>query len=150
MRQGFFYFVDRVGDTFRWKGENVSTTEVAAVVAPPRGSTDAAVYGVSVPHADGRAGMAALVTGPGFSLAGFRRAVGEQLPAYARPVFVRIVARLRSTGTFKLRKQELALAGLRSLEGLLTRSTWMNLRGGSTSPSTPAKYQQLLAGGLRL
>jgi len=109
--QGFFYFVDRVGDTFRWKGENVSTAEVAGVIAGCPGVVDAAVYGVSVPGTDGRAGMAALVTGEGFDLAGLRRALQERLPAYARPLFLRIVAAIELTGTFKLRKHELALEG---------------------------------------
>jgi fatty-acyl-CoA synthase len=109
--QGFFYFVDRIGDTFRWKGENVSTTEVAAAIAACRGVSEVAVYGVSVPNADGRAGMAALVVGAGFDLAELRRTVAAALPAYARPVFVRIVAALEITGTFKLRNQELARQG---------------------------------------
>jgi len=109
--QGFFYFVDRVGDTFRWKGENVSTTEVAAAIARCPGVIEVAVYGVRVPHADGRAGMAALVVGAGFELAELQRTVAAALPAYARPVFVRIVSQLEITGTFKLRTQELVRAG---------------------------------------
>jgi fatty-acyl-CoA synthase len=109
--QGFFYFVDRVGDTFRWKGENVSTAEIAGVIAGCPGVVDAAVYGVSVPGTDGRAGMAALVIADGFDLAGLRRALQERLPAYARPLFLRIVAAIELTGTFKLRKHELALEG---------------------------------------
>jgi len=109
--QGFFYFVDRVGDTFRWKGENVSTTEVAAVIAGCPGVAEAAVYGVSVPGAEGRAGMAALVVERDFKLAGLRRALSERLPGYARPLFIRIVSAIELTGTFKLRKQELALEG---------------------------------------
>src|SRR5215831_13433122 len=109
--QGFFYFVDRVGDTFRWKGENVSTAEVAGVIAGCPGVVDAAVYGVIVPGTDGRAGMAALVPGEGFDLAGLRSALQERLPAYARPLFLRIVAAIELTGTFKLRKHELALEG---------------------------------------
>jgi len=109
--QGFFYFVDRVGDTFRWKGENVSTTEVAAVIAACPGIVDAAVYGVSVPGSEGRAGMAALVTNTDFDLVKLRRALLERLPAYARPIFIRIVTAIELTGTFKLRKQELAQEG---------------------------------------
>jgi fatty-acyl-CoA synthase len=109
--QGFFYFVDRVGDTFRWKGENVSTTEVAAAIAGCRGVAEVAVFGVTVPNTDGRAGMAALVVAPGFDLAELRRTVANALPAYARPVFLRIVPVLEITGTFKLRTQELAQQG---------------------------------------
>ena len=109
--QGFFYFVDRVGDTFRWKGENVSTTEVAAVIAACPGVADAAVYGVSVPGTEGRAGMAAVVAAPDFDLGKLRRALVARLPDYARPLFLRIVSALELTGTFKLRKQELALEG---------------------------------------
>jgi fatty-acyl-CoA synthase len=109
--QGFFYFVDRVGDTFRWKGENVSTAEVAEVIGACAGVTDVAVYGVPVPNADGRAGMAALVVTDAFDLQSFRRTLAGRLPAYARPVFVRLLAALEITGTFKLRKQELVLQG---------------------------------------
>ena len=109
--QGFFYFVDRVGDTFRWKGENVSTTEVAGVIATCPGVADAAVYGVRVPGTEGRAGMAALVAGEGFDLRELRRALVERLPDYARPLFLRIVSSIELTGTFKLRKQDLVQAG---------------------------------------
>jgi fatty-acyl-CoA synthase len=109
--QGFFYFVDRVGDTFRWKGENVSTTEVAEVIATCPGVTDAAVYGVRVPGTEGRAGMAALVPGEDFDLSALRCALRERLPDYARPLFIRIVTAIELTGTFKLRKQQFALEG---------------------------------------
>ena len=106
--QGFYYFVDRIGDTFRWKGENVSTTEVAAVLAGCHGVTDVVVYGVAVPGTEGRAGMAAMVVGPEFDLTRFRRELAGKLPDYAHPVFLRMVPTLEVTGTFKLRKQELA------------------------------------------
>jgi fatty-acyl-CoA synthase len=109
--QGFYYFVDRIGDTFRWKGENVSTTEVASALAGCRDVIDVAVYGVTVPGTEGRAGMAALVVGPQFDLAVLRRELSERLPEYARPVFLRIVPTLEVTGTFKLRKQDLAAQG---------------------------------------
>jgi len=109
--QGFFYFVDRVGDTYRWKGENISTGEVTAAVTACAHVIDAAVYGVTVPGADGRAGMAALVVEPDFDLGAFRSDLTQRLPDYARPVFLRIVPNLEITGTFKLRKQELAGEG---------------------------------------
>ena len=75
--QGFFYFVDRIGDTFRWKGENVATAEVAAAIERLPGVADACVYGVSVPGAAGRAGMAAIVPAPSFDLGGAARAPGR-------------------------------------------------------------------------
>jgi fatty-acyl-CoA synthase len=109
--QRFFYFVDRVGDTYRWKGENVSTTEVAAVITASPGVTDAVVYGVTIPNTDGRAGMAALVVDAGFNLDALRRHVFDRLPTYARPLFLRLVAAIELTGTFKLNKQKLAREG---------------------------------------
>src|SRR5256885_10175516 len=80
----FFYFVDRVGDTFRWKGENVSTGEVAAVLGACPGVSDAVVYAVPVPGTEGRAGMAAVVVAAQFELAALRRHL-HALPGYARP-----------------------------------------------------------------
>jgi fatty-acyl-CoA synthase len=109
--QGYFYFVDRIGDTFRWKGENVSTAEVAEAIARCPGVRDATVYGVEIPGNDGRAGMAALVVDAGFDLAALHRHLAASLPTYARPVFVRIRAELDTTGTFKHRKDELAREG---------------------------------------
>src|SRR6266480_4658503 len=90
--QGYFYFVDRVGDTFRWKGENVATSEVAEAICAFRGVTDANVYGVQIPGTEGRAGMAALVADE-LDLAAFRNHLIARLPGYARPLFLR----LRST-----------------------------------------------------
>lgn len=109
--EGFFYFLDRIGDTFRWKGENVSTTEVASALESCRGVTGVAVYGVSVPHAEGRAGMAALVVDGDFDLAVFRQEASALLPIYARPLFLRIVAALDLTGTFKVTVKELVGQG---------------------------------------
>jgi fatty-acyl-CoA synthase len=109
--QGFYYFVDRVGETYRWKGENVSTAEVLSVLTTAPGVVDGVVYGVAVPGADGRAGMAALVVRPGFDPAVFRGDIVTKLPAYARPVFLRLLPAIESTGTFKPRKQELLEAG---------------------------------------
>src|SRR5262249_59308320 len=76
---GFFYFVDRLGDTFRWKGENVSTSEVAEAITSFPGVADATVYGVAVPGADGRAGMAAVGAQPGPRLRGPRVPLSPRL-----------------------------------------------------------------------
>ena len=108
---GFYYFVDRVGETYRWKGENVSTAEVLTALTSAPGVLEGVVYGAAVPNTDGRAGMAALVVGREFDLKAFRAAVAERLPAYARPVFLRLLPALESTGTFKPRKQDLVRAG---------------------------------------
>ena len=109
--QGFFYFVDRIGDTFRWKGENVATTEVAAAAASAPGVKNACVYGVTVPGANGRCGMAALEVEPDFDPAAFRAHMAARLPAYARPLFLRLVRSLAVTETFKQKKQVLAQEG---------------------------------------
>ncbi len=109
--QGFFYFVDRVGDTFRWKGENVSASEVGSVIISCPGVVDAAVYGIAIPGADGRAGMAAVAVDQDFELARLRSHVVSHLPDYARPLFVRLVPAIELTGTFKLSKQDLATQG---------------------------------------
>lgn len=109
---GYYFFVDRVGDTYRWKGENVSTAEVLTALTLSRGVLDGTVYGVKVPGADGRAGAAALLVDAQFDLPAFRADIAQRLPAFARPVFLRLLRTLDSTGTFKPRKQELAQAGV--------------------------------------
>jgi fatty-acyl-CoA synthase len=108
---GFFYFVDRVGDTFRWKGENVSTSQVAQAIGACRAVRQVVVYGVEVPGSDGRAGMAAMVVDSDFSLVEFRQHLAATLPGYARPIFVRIGQALQMTGTFKPTKGQLVREG---------------------------------------
>ena len=108
---GFFYFVDRVGDTFRWKGENVSTAQVAQTICACPGVRQAVVYGVAVPGTDGKAGMATMVVDPAFNLTAFRQHLSETLPFYASPVFVRIGESLEMTGTFKPTKGQLVRDG---------------------------------------
>ncbi len=110
-RDGYFYFVDRIGDTFRWKGENVSTTEVAEAIARYPGVAEANVYGVAIDKLDGRAGMAAITPGDGFDLCGLRDFLVRELPSYARPLFIRIQPAIETTGTFKYRKVDLARDG---------------------------------------
>ncbi len=98
---GFFYFVDRMGDTFRWKGENVSTTEVGEVLARYPGVAEAIVYGVPVEAEEGRACMAALSTTADFDLQGLPDFLAQCLPPYARPIFLRLCSSIEATGTFK-------------------------------------------------
>jgi fatty-acyl-CoA synthase len=110
-KQGFFYFMDRIGDTFRWKGENVAITEVAAVAACAPGVKAANIYGVAVEGHGGRCGMAALEVAEDFDRGAFRDHMAARLPAYARPLFLRIVRSLAITETFKQKKQLLAQDG---------------------------------------
>ncbi len=109
--EGYFYFVDRVGDTYRWKGENVSTTEVAERLATAPGVAEVTVYGVEVPGNEGKAGMASLVVNPDFDITAFAAHAEHELPAYARPVFVRLQKDISTTGTFKYRKMDLVADG---------------------------------------
>ncbi len=109
--QQFFYFVDRLGDTFRWKGENVSTTEVSAALCRCRGISNAVVYGVQVAGTEGRAGMAAVTVTEDFDPHQLHEDIAARLPAHARPLFVRVCASLPTTGTFKPVKTTLAEQG---------------------------------------
>ena len=109
--QGFFHFVDRVGDTFRWKGENVATGEVNDAIRECEGVLDATTYGVEVAGADGRAGMAAIVTVEGFDFTNFAAHLAHRLPSYAHPLFVRVSASLDATETFKQKKHLLMREG---------------------------------------
>jgi fatty-acyl-CoA synthase len=109
-QKGFFYFVDRIGDTFRWKGENVATFEVAEAICEFPGIKQANVYGVEIPGADGRAGMATLVADD-LDLTAFRAHLIGRLPEYARPLFLRIRSELEVTSTFKYTKTDLVRQG---------------------------------------
>ncbi len=109
--QGYFYFVDRIGDTFRWKGENVSTGEVGGVLAAAPGILEANVYGVTVPGAEGRAGMASLVVNGDFRLDDLPARLKARLPHYAWPIFLRLTPTIEVTGTFKQRKVDLVREG---------------------------------------
>ncbi|MGH8455679.1 MAG: long-chain-acyl-CoA synthetase [Stenotrophobium sp.] len=111
--QGFRHiqFVDRIGDTFRWKGENVATTEVESALNRYAGMEQAVAYGVQIPGTDGRAGMAALTCAGKFDGKKLASHLCEHLPAYAVPVFIRLREQQEVTGTFKFRKVELKAEG---------------------------------------
>jgi fatty-acyl-CoA synthase len=108
---GYFYFVDRIGDTFRWKGENVASCEVAAAITAFPGISEATVYGVPIPSTEGAAGMAALVADGILDLPKLRTHLARVLPPYARPLFLRIQDRIAVTATFKHQKNELVREG---------------------------------------
>ncbi len=140
---GFYYFVDRIGDTFRWKGENVSTAEVADVITRSDEVAEATVVGVRLPNMDGQAGLAAVVPVNGFDPDDFWRVVSE-LPPYAQPRFVRVLNDLEKTGTLKIQKTNLRKEGVdpatvpdalyvRTDAGyeLLTPERWTDLKEGT-------------------
>ncbi|HXY66134.1 MAG TPA: long-chain-acyl-CoA synthetase FadD6 [Mycobacterium sp.] len=106
---GHAAFVDRLGDTFRWKGENVATTQVERALAADKSIEECAVFGVEIPRTGGRAGMAAvkLREGAEFDGKALAHTVYDQLPAYALPLFLRVVDSMEHTTTFKSRKVDL-------------------------------------------
>jgi fatty-acyl-CoA synthase len=106
---GHAAFVDRLGDTFRWKGENVATTQVERALAADKSIEECTVFGVEIPRTGGRAGMAAIKLRDGAQFDGkvLAHTVYDQLPAYALPLFVRVVESMEHTTTFKSRKVDL-------------------------------------------
>ena len=139
----------RIGDTFRWKGENVSTAEVADVLLACPGVAEASVYGVAVPGADGRAGMAALVAAPDLDLVALHAHVGAHLPRYARPVFLRLQAGIAATDTFKHRKAPLAAEGFDP--DRLADPLYVDDRAaGAYRPLDAALHRRLAEGAFRL
>lgn len=114
MRQdkaGYYYFIDRIGDTYRWKSENVSTSDVGEALATFEGIIEANAYGVSVPHHEGRAGMAVIVAPNTLDFDGLLKHLREELPPYALPLFFRIRPEVETTATFKYKKVDLVRDG---------------------------------------
>ena len=147
--QGYFHFVDRIGDTFRWKGENVATSEVNEAVSDCPGVVEAATYGIEIPGADGRAGMAAIVADASFDLGIFTDHLAQRLPIYARPVAIRICGSLDSTETFKQKKQDLMREGFdphRVTDPLFYREP----KSGAYRPVDDYAYGRILDGAIRL
>jgi fatty-acyl-CoA synthase len=147
--RGFYYFVDRVGETYRWKGENVSTAEVLSALSASRGVLDGVVYGLKVPGTDGRAGTAALLVNADFDLAEFRADVAQRLPSYARPVFLRILTSLEATGTFKPRKQDLVAGGFDPAQ-VMDPLYFDDARSQRYVPLDAALYAAIAAGQVRV
>jgi fatty-acyl-CoA synthase len=147
--RGNFFFVDRLGDTFRWKGENVATSEVAELIDTFDSVREANVYGVPIAGHDGKAGMVAMVVGEGFDVAAFRRHVHKNLSPYARPLFVRLQSEIASTSTFKQRKLELVREGFDP--ALIADPLYFDdSASGAYVPLDKALYARIQSGKLRL
>jgi len=141
---GFYYWSDRVGDTFRWKGENVATTEVAQALSAVPGFSDVAVYGVSVPGCDGKVGMACVVLAEGLHHSeidwlAFDKECTAHLPVYARPAFIRISASMALTSTFKHQKGQLASEGF-SMKRIDSSSSRSSSSSSSSSARDPVYF----------
>jgi fatty-acyl-CoA synthase len=146
---GYFHFVDRVGDTFRWKGENVATSEVNEAVVDCLGVVDTTTYGVEIPGTDGCAGMAAIVIDNDFDFKEFQNHLSRRLPAYAQPVFVRICAALDTTETFKQKMHQLVHEGFdpnRVKDPLFFRDP----KSGAYRPIDATDHARILDGSIRL
>ena len=158
-KDGCLFFVDRLGDTFRWKSENVSTNEVADVLGQFDQIHEANVYGVSVPRNDGRCGCAAIVMADGitediFNFAGLAGHVLRALPRYAVPVFLRTTNALSYTGTFKIQKGQAKREGvdldLIEQGGSKDKVYWLPADGKRYVPFERKDWESLKAGQVRL
>lgn len=146
---GWLFFKDRTGDTFRWRGENVSTAEVESIISKLIGHQEVAVYGVEIPGTEGKAGMAAIHDPHGtVELESLEKAMRKSLPKYAQPLFIRILKDLDLTGTYKLMKKGLKAEGFnvtqikdaiyfrnssKSSYKLLDKDSWLQLQAGALS-----------------
>ncbi|XP_044296068.1 long-chain fatty acid transport protein 4 [Varanus komodoensis] len=147
---GYMFFRDRTGDTFRWKGENVSTTEVEGVLSRILNMTDVVVYGVEVPGTEGKAGMAAIMN-PDNScdLESFADEMKKALPTYARPVFLRLLSKVQKTSTFKFQKMDLRKEGY-DPSVVKDKLYFLEPRQGRYFPLDEAIFQRIQAGQAKL
>ena len=146
---GYYYFIDRVGDTYRWKAENVATNEVAGVLSNFDGVTQANVYGVAVPGYDGRAGMAAIVSDGEPDLTALKEHIDAALPLYARPVFLRLSQESETTSTFKFKKTNLVKAGF-DPERISEPVFYCDPKEGKFEPVDAEVFEKINNGEIRL
>lgn len=149
--ENFLYFWDRIGDTFRWKGENIATTEVADVIGMLDFIQESNVYGVAVPDCEGKTGMASIILKPNKSLD--LEKVYEQvvtfLPAYACPRFLRVQEKMEMTGTFKPKKFQLVQEGFSPLK-ISDPLYFMDNLKKAYVPLTKELYDQIMLGEIKL
>ncbi|MDP3459791.1 MAG: long-chain-acyl-CoA synthetase [Hyphomonas sp.] len=147
-KDGYIYFVDRIGDTYRWKGENVSTNEVGEALSRIDGVKTANVYGVAIPGTDGKAGMAAITTEGEVDFAGLYKSLAAKLPSYAVPIFIRVQPEAETTGTFKYRKVDLVSDGFDPDK--VNEPLWMfDPEEAAYVPMTQGRYDRLVSGGFK-
>lgn len=152
---GYFYWSDRVGDTFRWKGENVATTEVENCISVVKGISEVTVYGVTVPNCDGRVGMASLILHENIKPSEmdwklFHAECVKNLPTYARPAFIRIQSAIQVTGTFKHQKSVLVEDGFDPSKVGKDILFMYQQKDGQMIPLTQEIYQKIQKGEIKL
>lgn len=146
----YYYFVDRLGDTFRWKGENVSTSEVEAVISNVIGFKDAIVYGVEIPGTEGRAGMVSMVHDySSLDMDLLFQSLRKNLPSYAIPLFIRFKTALPLTATYKLQKYELKNEGF-NINIIKDTVYFYNQVQGKYVLLTTELYSDIINGKMRL
>ncbi|KAJ7414187.1 Long-chain fatty acid transport protein 4 [Willisornis vidua] len=149
-KYGYMYFRDRTGDTFRWKGENVSTTEVEGTLSRILNLTDVVVYGVEVPGIEGKAGMAAIADPENScDLEDFASKLKKALPLYARPVFLRFLHEVSKTSTYKFQKMELKKQGFDPAL-VKDRLYFLDSRQGRYLPLDQAAFGRIQSGDQKL
>ncbi|KAE8284707.1 Long-chain fatty acid transport protein 6 [Larimichthys crocea] len=150
-QEGFICFRDRLGDTFRWKGENVATTEVTETLGLVDFIQEVNVYGVEIPGHEGRAGMAAMIVRPGLTFDGRKlfEHVMRDLPAYARPLFIRLQEVMEMTSTLKQQKFQLVQSGF-SPSTISDPLYVLDYQQEMYIPLTDSIYQSILTGERKL
>ncbi|XP_065172047.1 long-chain fatty acid transport protein 4, partial [Atheta coriaria] len=147
---GNLFFKDRTGDTFRWKGENVSTSEVEGVLSNIAEYKDVVVYGVEVRGSEGRAGMAAILdTENTLNIQSLSEGIKKQLPSYARPMFLRTLTKLDMTGTYKLKKVDLQKECY-DPNVIKDKLYYLDAKTGQYQPLTPDVFEKINSGVIRL
>ncbi|XP_028162675.1 long-chain fatty acid transport protein 4-like [Ostrinia nubilalis] len=147
---GYLYFRDRTGDTFRWRGENVSTTEVEAAISRVAEQRDAVVYGVEIPNTEGRAGMCGIVDiDDTLDLDKLLKDVSRDLPKYARPIFIRKMTSVDMTGTFKMRKVDLQKEGY-DPNKVSDKLYYLDPKLDKYLPLGLEEYEKIISGQIRL
>lgn len=146
---GNLFFVDRTGDTFRWKGENCSTSEIEAQVSNEAGYRDSVVYGVEIVNVEGRAGMVA-ISDPEktLNLKELGQNLRKALPTYARPQFLRILEKIDMTGTCKLKKVDLQKEGF-DPNVVSDKLYFLNAKTNEYEPLTVEVYEKILSQDIR-
>lgn len=147
-KSGYFYFIDRIGDTYRWKSENVSTAVVSEVIGNCENVQEVNVYGVSIPYHEGKAGMAVISADVLLDFENIYKKLKSELPHFAIPVFLRIKDKIETTGTFKYTKRDLVSEGY-NINIVSDPIYWLDIKDGKYNIMNIDNYDNIMSGKLR-